>query len=83
MLDEDYQKLTASVLVAVVSAVVVSVTLPLRRNAGTLPESTDRTREVVFPTGAISAATNTCTHRKEEEVGANQACSDHQMFPQN
>lgn len=43
-------KLTASVLIAVIPAVVVSVTLPLGRDAGTLPERADRTREVVPPT---------------------------------
>lgn len=44
------QRLTASVLVTVVPAIVVSVTLPLGWDAGTLPECTDCTRKVVPPT---------------------------------
>lgn len=44
------QRLTASILVTVVPAIVVSVTLPLGWDAGTLPECTDRTRKVVPPT---------------------------------
>lgn len=56
------QRLTASVLVTVVPAIVVSVTLPLGWDAGTLPECTDCTRKVVPPTWALSAALNSCTH---------------------
>lgn len=46
-----------------VAAVIVSVTLPLGRDAGTLPERADRTREVIPPTRTLSAAPDTCTKR--------------------
>lgn len=59
-------KLTASIFVAVVPAVIISIALPLGRDAGTLPECTDRTCEVVPPTRTLSAALNSCKHTEEE-----------------
>lgn len=58
-------ELTASVLVAVVPAVVVPVTLPLGRDAGALTERTDRTCKVVPSARTLGAALNSCTHRKK------------------
>lgn len=55
-------RLTASVLVAVVAAVVVPVTLPLRWDARALAERADRACEVVPPARALGAALDTCTH---------------------
>ena len=48
--------LTTSVLIAVVPAVVVSITLPLGRDAGTLSEGAHCTREVAPTTGTLGAA---------------------------
>lgn len=45
-----------------VPAVVISVALPLSRYAGALAKRTDRTREVVPPTGTLSTGLNSYTH---------------------
>lgn len=47
--------LTTAILIAVVPAVIVAVTLPLRRDAGTLAEGTHRTREVAPTTSTLGA----------------------------
>lgn len=49
-----------------VPAVVVSVALPLGRDAGTLPERADRTREVVPPARTLGAALNSCRHTERK-----------------
>lgn len=48
--------LTTAVLIAVVPTVIVAVTLPLRRDAGTLAEGTHCTREVAPTTSTLGAA---------------------------
>lgn len=48
--------LTTSVLIAVVPAVVVSITLPLGGDAGTLAKGTHRTGEVAPATSTLGAA---------------------------
>lgn len=48
--------LTTSILIAVVPAVVVSITLPLGGDASTLAKGTHGTREVVPPTSTLRAA---------------------------
>lgn len=50
------EALTTAVLIAVVPAVVVPVTLPLRRDAGTLAEGAHCTREVAPTTSTLGAA---------------------------
>ena len=56
--------LTTSVLIAVVPAVIVSITLPLRRDAGTLSEGAHRTREVAPTTGTLGAAGQSWAERR-------------------
>lgn len=48
--------LTTAVLVAVIPTVIVSITLPLSGDAGTLAKSTHRTREVASATSTLQAA---------------------------
>lgn len=51
-----WEVLTTSVLIAVVPTVVVSITLPLGGDAGTLAEGTHRTCEVAPTTSTLGAA---------------------------
>lgn len=76
--DEDCE-LTASVLVTVVPAVVVSIALPLGRDAGTLPKRTDRACEVVPPTRTLGAALNSCTHTQTHRKRGLQLESEYQV----
>lgn len=48
--------LTTPILIAVIPTVIVSVTLPLGGDAGTLAESTHCTCEVASTTGTLQAA---------------------------
>lgn len=56
--------LTTPILVAVVPAVIVSVTLPLGGDAGTLAEGTHCTREVAPTTGTLQVASKAWTERR-------------------
>lgn len=49
------KRLTAAVFITVISTVIVPVTLPLRRDACALAKCTDRTSEVISPTGAFGS----------------------------
>lgn len=57
--------LTAAIFITVVPTVIVSITLPLSRDARAFTKSTDSTGKMITSTGTLSATCNTCKERKK------------------